>query len=74
MEYLLLIIAVPLVWFLLLPLRVVGRVRRFPVTSAGIVAATIIVGWMAANALQTREPGPAGSYERGDVALRAMLE
>lgn len=72
MELLLLLLAVPLLWFALWPARAYGRLRRHPLAGAGILAALVVVGWVATGGL--REPPPPADYAVGDGQLRAMLE
>jgi hypothetical protein len=72
MELLLLLLAVPFVWMLLLPVRVMGRERRLPVRSAGILALVVVGGILVVTTMK-REAPPA-DYAAGDAALRAMLE
>ena len=64
MELLLLLLAVPLLWFVLWPARALA--------GAGMLAAVLVAGWMALGALW----GPPGTtdYSTGDVQLRAMLD
>jgi hypothetical protein len=73
MELMLLLLAVPVLWLMLLPVRVVGRVRRLPFMSAGFVTALLIAGWLTLTVLNGKSPNPA-DYASGDAALRAMLE
>jgi hypothetical protein len=72
MELLLLLLAVPLLWFLLLPARMMRRVGRLPVIGPILVAGVVVVGWalFAAAGGDTR----LGNYIDGDTQLRAMLE
>jgi hypothetical protein len=72
MELLLLLLAVPLIWQLLLPARVFGRARRLPLRSAGIVA-LVVVGGLLVFTTTKREVSPV-DYAAGDAALRALLE
>jgi len=72
MELLLLLLAVPLLWFVLWPARAFGRLRQHPLAGAGMLAAVLVAGWMALGSLW----GPPGTtdYSTGDVQLRAMLD
>jgi len=70
MELVLLVVAVPMVWFLLLPARALGRVRRHPFATAGALAALLVTGWFAIGGLR----GEPADYGRGDVQLRALLD
>lgn len=73
MELLLLLLAVPVLWFALWPARAFGRLRRHPLAGAGLVAAALVAGWFV---IGTRwgEPAPPADYRAGDVQLRALLD
>jgi hypothetical protein len=72
MELLLLLLAVPFIWMLLLPVRVMGRARRLPIRSFGIVALVVVGGVLIIST--TNSEAPPTDYAAGDAALRAMLE
>ncbi len=73
LELLLLLLAVPLLWFALWPARAFSRVRRHRLAGAGLVAALLVVGWLVVGALRPAPPATA-DYAAGDVQLRAMLD
>lgn len=72
MELLLLLLAVPLLWFLLLPARLMRRVGKLPVIGPIVIAGLLVAGWavFAAGGGETR----LSSYTQGDTQLRAMLD
>jgi hypothetical protein len=72
MELLLLLLAVPLIWFLLLPARIMRRVGNLPVLGPVLLAGVLVAGWalFAAAGGDTK----LGNYVGGDTQLRAMLE
>jgi hypothetical protein len=72
MELLLLLLAVPLLWFLLLPARVMRRVGRLPVLGPILLAGVLVAGWALFSAAggDTR----LGNYLEGDSQLRALLD
>jgi hypothetical protein len=72
-ELLLLLLAVPILWLLLLPARVVGRARKLPLAGPGVLAIIVVAGWFTYGALQG-ERTEAGDYAPGDTALRAILD
>jgi hypothetical protein len=72
MELLLLLLAVPFIWMLLLPVRVMGRARRLPVRSMGIMALIVVGGILVVTTMKSE--APRADYAAGDAALRAMLE
>jgi hypothetical protein len=69
---LLLLLAAPLLWLLLLPARVIGRARRLPIRSAGLVG-LLVVGGLLISTTARQEP-PSVDYAAGDAALRALLD
>lgn len=71
MELLLVLLAAPLLWFLLSPARALARVRHHPFFGAGLLGALLVAGWLGLSALKS--PAPA-DYAPGDTQLRAMLE
>lgn len=72
MELLLLLLAVPLIWLLLLPARLMRRVGNLPVLGPILLAGVLVVGW----ALFVAAGGDTklGNYTSGDTQLRAMLK
>jgi hypothetical protein len=72
MELLLLLLAVPFIWMLLLPVRVMGRAQRLPVRSMGIMALIVVGGILVVTTMKSE--APRADYAAGDAALRAMLE
>ncbi len=72
MELLLLLLAVPFMWMLLLPVRVLGGRRRLPIRSAGILALVVVGGVLIVTTMKSE--APRADYAAGDAALRAMLE
>jgi hypothetical protein len=75
MEWLVLlaILALPVIRLLLLPARVVGTVRRLPIGQMAIIAAVLISGWFAVQAV-TSPKEATGRYMRGDAEMRKLLE
>ena len=84
MEFFLLLLAVPLVWLMLLPVRAMGKVQQHPFRTAGILAILALGGFIALFGLrsdpaptmvaQHAAAAPAADYSSGDTALRALLE
>jgi hypothetical protein len=72
MELLLLLLAVPFIWMLLLPVRVMGRERRLPVRSFGLLALVVVGGVLIISTMKSEAPPT--DYAAGDAALRALLE
>lgn len=72
MELLLLLLAVPLIWFLLLPARLMRRVGNLPVMGPILLASILVAGW----ALFAAAGGDTqlGNYISGDTQLRATLK
>lgn len=73
MEFLLLLLVLPLIWLVRLPVRVIGTARRHPYVSAALalgMLATALLGF------QVLDPsaGLKTDYAPGDATLRAMLE
>jgi hypothetical protein len=86
MEIFLLLLAVPVVWLMLLPVRAMGKVQQHPFRAAGILMILAFFGFVAFLGLRT-DPKPtvvaealpvikpvAADYASGDTALRALLE
>lgn len=73
MELLLLVFAVPLLWLLFLPARVMRRFSRMPVFKPTIVALVLLAGWAVVAGLGGSRT-PEADYARGDTQLRAMLD
>ena len=71
MELLLLLLAVPFIW-MLLPVRVMGRERRLPVRSFGLLALVVVGGVLIISTMKNEAPPT--DYAAGDAALRALLE
>ncbi|WP_417309256.1 hypothetical protein [Devosia sp.] len=72
MEFLLLLLVLPLIWLVRLPVRVVGTVRRRPYVSAALGLGVLATVWIGFQVLSD-EAGQA-DYAPGDATLRAMLE
>jgi hypothetical protein len=70
---LLLILALPVVRFLLLPARAVGQLRRLPLGSFAAIGAVLVAGWFIIQAINSPEERTA-RYSRGDAQMRALLE
>jgi hypothetical protein len=72
MELLLLLLAVPLIWLLLLPARLMRRVGNLPVLGPILLAGVLVAAWalFAAAGGDTK----LGTYVGGDTQLRAMLD
>ena len=72
MDLLLLLLAVPLLWLLLLPARLLRRLGKQPMIGPIVLAGLLVAGWaiFATGDGDTRRV----SYAEGDTQLRAMLE
>jgi len=71
MELLLVLLAAPLVWLLLAPVRALSRLRLHPFLGAGLLGALLVAAWLGLSG-----PGssPSTTYATGDTQLRALLE
>lgn len=89
MEYLLLLLLVPILWLLFVPRRVLQRAGEWPLFKPAIVGAVVLLGWVLFAGFQ-RDPADLSSvpdanlpierrvnqtqdYARGDDQLRMML-
>jgi hypothetical protein len=75
MEWLILvlILALPVLRFMLLPARVAIGVRRLPLSQFALIGAGLVAGWFVLDAVShTREP--TGQYLRGEAEIRKLLE
>ena len=73
MEFLLLILIVPVVWLVFLPNRVLRRAGQLPMIKPAIVGAVVLVGWAMLSGLNREAPTHA-NYAESDAQLRALLE
>jgi hypothetical protein len=85
MEIFLLLLAIPVIWLMLLPVRAIGKVQQHPFRAAGILMILAFFGFVAFFGLRT-DPEPtvvaalpviepvSADYASGDTALRALLE
>lgn len=89
MELFLLLMAVPLIWLLMLPVRAMGKVQQHPFKTAGILSLLGFGAFVALLGLKPGAPAPEvpaalvaqhapverpADYAAGDTALRALLE
>jgi hypothetical protein len=75
MEWLVLlaILALPVIRLVLLPVRVMGTVRRLPIGQLAIIAAVLIAAWFVLAAINSPKEST-GRYMRGDAEMRKLLE
>jgi hypothetical protein len=75
MEWLVLlaILALPVIRLVLLPVRVMGTVRRLPIGQLAIIAAVLIASWFVLAAINSPKEST-GRYMRGDAEMRKLLE
>lgn len=70
---LLLILALPVLRFVLLPARTVNQLRKLPLGGVAVIGAVLIAGWFVIGALNSPQERTA-RYSKGDAELRALLE
>lgn len=75
MEWLVLaaILALPVIRLLLLPVRVVGTVKRLPLGQMAVIGAVLIAAWFVLDAINNPTEST-GRYARGDAEVRKLLE
>lgn len=72
MEFLFLLLLVPIAWLFLLPARIAGTVRRHRIATADILVTFALGGFVLLQL--TRPVDRPADYAEGDATLRAMLE
>jgi hypothetical protein len=70
---LLAILALPVIRLMLLPVKVVGTVRRLPLGQMAVIGAVLIAAWFILGAINNPTE-PTGRYARGDAEVRKLLE
>jgi hypothetical protein len=75
MEWLVLlaIMALPVIRLMLLPVRVVGTMKRLPLGQMAIIGGVLVAAWFVLDAINNPKE-PTGRYARGDAEVRKLLE
>lgn len=67
------ILALPVIRLMLLPVKVVGTVRRLPLGQMAVIGAVLIAAWFILDAINNPTEST-GRYARGDAELRKLIE
>lgn len=70
---LLAILALPVLRLMLLPVKVVGTMRRLPLGQMAVIGAVLIAAWFILGAINAPNEST-GRYARGDAEVRKLLE